>query len=86
MTLNELIHNVTSMDGVWVKFKQIADELVLIFWKEESPIASIYATANKYSVDYPKLFEMELEQILLLNNCLYNFSQTDLAERKLHHK
>lgn len=83
MTFDDLMQNVSSIDEVWVKFKQIGNEVVLIFWEGQSPIASIYTNADEYNVGYPKLLEMDLEQILQLNDWLYEFSQTDLVDRKL---
>ena len=86
MTFDELLQNVSSIDEIRTMFKRIDNELILIFWKGQSPIASIYTEANDYNVDYPKLLEMDLEHILQLNDWLYEYSQTDLSERKLPFK
>ena len=83
MTFDELLQNVSSIDNIGIKFKQIGTEVVLIFWKGQSPIASIYTEANDYNVDYPKLLEMDLEHILQLNDWLYEYSQTALTMREI---
>lgn len=83
MTFDELLQNVSSIDEIRTMFKRIDNELILIFWKGQSPIASIYTEANDYNVDYPKLLEMDLEHILQLNDWLYEYSQTDLTMREI---
>lgn len=83
MTFDELLQNVSSIDEIRTMFKKIDNELILIFWKGQNPIASIYTEANDYNVDYPKLLEMDLEHILQLNDWLYEYSQTDLAMREI---
>ena len=83
MTFDELLQNVSSIDEIRTMFKRIDNELILIFWKGQSPIATIYTKANDYNVDYPKLLEMDLEHILQLNDWLYEYSQTDLTMREI---
>lgn len=70
MTIQELLQGITSTDGVWTLSKQINNEQMLIFWKGQSPIASVSGKSADYRTDYPELFEMELEYILQINDCL----------------
>lgn len=34
MTVEELIETIVSIDSVWIKFKPMEKDMVLIFWKE----------------------------------------------------
>jgi len=83
MTFKELLDQVSKIEGVAVRFKRIEHRLILIFWKGHSPIAHVYVDAYEYNKDYPKLFEMNLYDMLELDQLLYDFTQTPLEEREL---
>lgn len=83
LTFNESLQKVASIDGIRIKFKQIGTEMVFIFWNGHYPIASAYTKTNHYNVGYPKLLEMDLEHILLLNDWLYDYNQTDLTKGEI---
>lgn len=64
-------------------FKRIEGRLLLIFWKGNSSIASVFVDEYEYNKDYPKLFEMNLNDIYTIDQALYDFTQTPLEEREL---
>lgn len=83
MTMSELLDEVISVEGVHVRLKTMAEGMVIIFWKGHSPIAHVYENADEYSLDYPKLYEMNLEDILHIDAVLYEYVNTDLENREI---
>ena len=83
MTFHELIDTISAIDGVRIHFKWLEKRLVLIFWKGHSPIASVFVDEYEYRKDYPKLFEMHLDDIFAIDLALYDFTQTPIEEREL---
>lgn len=83
MTLRELLDTIKQIDGVMTMFKTIEGRLVLIFWKNNSPIASVFVDEYEYRKDYPELFEMNLNDLFTIDQALYDFTQTPIEEREL---
>lgn len=83
MTIRELLDTVMTIEGVRVHFKPIKGSMVLIFWNETSPIASVFVDEFEYRKDYPKLFEMTLDDLFRIDQALYDFTQTPIEEREL---
>lgn len=83
MTIQELVQAIMTNEDLRVYFKQIEERMVLIFWKGSSPIASVFVDEFDYNIDYPKLYEMDLYEILEIDQALYDFTQTPIDERDL---
>lgn len=77
MTLEELIDRMMTIDGVRTMFKKD----VLIFWQGESPIAHVRLDAFEYCIEYPKLYEMHLHDVLQIDQWLYDYANTEISER-----
>ena len=59
--------------------------MVFIFWNGHYPIASAYTKQRRIIITLVtrKLLEMDLEHILLLNDWLYDYNQTDLTKGEI---
>lgn len=84
MTAKELIDNILSIEGLSVMVRSVGDDKALIFRYENAPIASVYLKAIEYNVEYDKLLELELVDILHINDWMYNYVNTDLSQRKIN--
>lgn len=82
MTAKELIDNILSIEGLSVMVRSVADDKALIFRFENAPIASIYLKAFEYNVEYEKLLDLELEDILKINDWMFDYVNTDIPNRK----
>lgn len=76
MTEEELIKKMTSIEGVRVMYKHTEVGEVRIFWKGQNPIASVFVHDKKYDIEYPKLYEMDLNHILQIDAWLYEYVHT----------
>lgn len=83
MTLQELLDTISQVEGVGIKFKRVEGRQMLIFWKDHSPIASVFVDEHEYRKDYPRLFEMDLYTIFNIDQALYDFTQTPIEDRGL---
>lgn len=83
MTFRELLDIISTIEEVKIHFKWVEDRMVLIFWREQSPIASVFVDDHEYRKDYPKLYEMNLYDIFKIDQALYDFTQTPIEEREL---
>lgn len=81
MTEEELIGKMTSIEGVRVMFKRTEEGEVRIFWKGKNPIASVYVHGQTYDIEYPKLYEMDLNHILQIDAWLHEYVHTPLQDR-----
>ena len=84
MTVEELIETIVSIDSVWIKFKPMEKDMVLIFWKEHYPIASVFLKDVNFRVDYPRLYDMENDEITKIFDSLEAYVQTDLLAREIN--
>lgn len=84
MTVEELIETIVSIDSVWIKFKPMEKDMVLIFWKEHYPIASVFLKDVNFRVDYPRLYDMEYDEITKIFDSLEAYVQTDLLAREIN--
>ena len=84
MTVEELIETIVSIDSVWIKFKPMEKDMVLIFWKEHYPIASVFLKDVSFRVDYPRLYDMEYDEITKIFDSLEAYVQTDLLAREIN--
>lgn len=83
MTVEELIDTILTIEGVGVRFKNMEKDMVLIFWKKQSPIASVFLKDKDFRVDYPKLYNMEYDEITKIMDSLEAYVQTELIERQI---
>ena len=83
MTYKELVENILTVDGMRVFFKQTKEDMVLIFWNGPSPIAHVFVKSDEYCLEYPKLYEMDLYDILKIDAWMYEFVNTEIEDREL---
>lgn len=84
MTVKELISQIIAINGTRVMFKPMEKDTVLIFWKGQSPIASVFLKDTDYRIDYPTLYEMAYDEISQIVDSLDAYVATELDRRQIN--